>query len=264
MKILKNLFNLKNRTVVLTGAGGYLAEKMSLILADLGANLILISRRKNLKNNYDKKLSLLYPNIKIKKIICDLSQEKKRSKLIKSLNKESINILINNATYKENNFIGYASKFEKQNLQKWKSSLEINLICAFHLSQGLHRNLKNSGKGSIINIASIYGLYSPNLSIYKGTNLGNSSAYASAKAGLIQLTKWLSSTLAPQIRVNSVSPGGILRGQPKKFVRAYKKMTLLGRMAEEEDLMGIIAYLASDASKYVTGQNIIVDGGWGN
>ena len=132
MKILKNLFNLKNRTVVLTGAGGYLAEKMSLILADLGANLILISRRKNLKNNYDKKLSLLYPNIKIKKIICDLSQEKKRSKLIKSLNKESINILINNATYKENNFIGYASKFEKQNLQKWKSSLEINLYFLFY------------------------------------------------------------------------------------------------------------------------------------
>ena len=145
-----------------------------------------------------------------------------------------------------------------------KSSLEINLICAFHLSQGLHRNLKNSGKGSIINIASIYGLYSPNFSIYKGTKLGNSSAYASAKAGLIQLTKWLSSSLAPQIRVNSISPGGILRGQPKKFVNAYKKMTLLGRMAKEEDLMGIIAYLASDASKYVTGQNIIVDGGWGN
>ena len=264
MKILKNLYNLKNRTVVLTGASGNLAEKISLILADLGANLILISRRKKFKNDYDKKLKILYPDLKLKKIICDLSKEKNRTSLIKKLNKENINILINNATFKENNLNGYASNFKKQNLKKWKSSLEINLICAFHLSQGLHHNLINSGKGSIINIASIYGIYSPDWNIYKGTNMGNSSAYASAKAGLIQLTKWLSSTLAPNVRVNSISPGGIFRKQHKKFVSSYKKRTLLRRMAKEEDLMGIIAYLASDASSYVTGQNIIVDGGWGN
>ena len=184
--------------------------------------------------------------------------------MIKNLNKEKINILINNATFKEKNLIGYASKFKTQNLKKWRSSLEINLTCAFHLSQGLHQNLTNSGKASIINISSIYGIYRPEWSIYKGTNIGNSSAYASAKGGLIQLTKWMSSTLAPQVRVNCVSPGGIFRNQPKKFVNSYQKKTLLGRMAKEEDLMGIIAYLASDASSYVTGQNIIVDGGWGN
>ena len=138
------------------------------------------------------------------------------------------------------------------------------MICAFHLSQGLYKKLKQSGNGSIINISSIYGVYSPDWKIYKETNLGNSSAYASAKAGLIQLTKWLSSTLAPNIRVNSISPGGIFRDQPKKFVKAYNNRTSLGRMATEEDLMGIIAYLASDASSYVTGQNIIIDGGWGN
>ncbi len=264
MKILKKLYNLKNRTVVLTGAGGNLAEKISLILADLGANLILISRRNKLKNNYDKKLNLAYPNIKIKKIICNLSSEKSRKNLIKKLNKEKIDILINNATFKDNNLVAYASNFKKQNLKKWKLSLEINLICAFHLSQGLYKKLKQSGNGSIINISSIYGVYSPDWKIYKGTNLGNSSAYASAKAGLIQLTKWLSSTLAPNIRVNSISPGGIFRDQPKKFVKAYNNRTLLGRMATEDDLMGIIAYLASDASSYVTGQNIIIDGGWGN
>ena len=94
--------------------------------------------------------------------------------------------------------------------------------------------------------------------------MGNSSAYASAKAGLIQLTKWLSSTLAPKVRVNCISPGGILRKQPKKFITSYNKKTLLKRMAQEDDLMGIVAYLASDASSYVTGQNILVDGGWGN
>jgi NAD(P)-dependent dehydrogenase (short-subunit alcohol dehydrogenase family) len=264
MKILSKLYNLQKRTVVLTGAGGNLAEKISLILADLGADLILISRKKKLKNNYDKKLNKLYPNLKLKKIICDLSKNKSRNALIKRLNKSKIHILINNATFKENNLKGYASGFKEQNLKKWKSSLEINLICAFHLSQGLHRNLINSGNGSIINISSIYGVYPPVWKIYDGTNMGNSSAYASAKAGLIQLTKWLSSTLAPKVRVNSISPGGIFRNQPKKFVNAYNKKTLLNRMASEEDLMGIVAYLASDASSYVTGQNIIVDGGWGN
>ena len=90
-------------------------------------------------------------------------------------------------------------------------------------------NLIKSGNGSIINVSSIYGLYSPDWSIYKGSKLGNSSAYASAKAGVIQLTKWLSSTLSPKVRVNCISPGGIIRSQPKKFIRAYTKKTSLKR-----------------------------------
>ena len=172
--------------------------------------------------------------------------------------------MINNATFKENNLIGYASTFEKQSVKKWKSSLEVNLIAVFHLSQGLRKNLINSGNGSIINVSSIYGLYSPDWEIYKGTKLGNSSAYASAKGGIIQLTKWLSTAFAPRVRVNCISPGGIIRKQPKSFIKAYSKKTLLKKMLKEEDLMGIFAYLASDASSYVTGQNIVVDGGWGN
>ena len=131
------------------------------------------------------------------------------------------------------------------------------------MTQGLE-NLIKSGHATIINISSIYGVFRPNWKLYQGTNMGNSSAYAAAKGGLIQLTKWLSSTLAPNIRVNCISPGGIIRNQPKKFIEAYKKNTLLNRMATEDDFMGAISYLASDASSYVTGQNIIVDGGWGN
>ena len=124
--------------------------------------------------------------------------------------------------------------------------------------------MKKSKNATIINVSSIYGVYSPDLEIYQGTKLGNSAAYAAAKAGLIQLTKWLSKALAPRIRVNCISPGGIFRDQPKKFVKAYIKKTSIKRMAKEDDLMGVFAFLASDASAYVTGQNIIVDGGWGN
>ena len=93
--------------------------------------------------------------------------------------------------------------------------------------------------------------------------MGNPAAYAASKGGLLQLTRWLATTLAPDVRVNAVSPGGIFRGQPQAFVERYTSRTPLGRMASEHDLRGAIAYLASDLSSYVTGQNLAVDGGWG-
>jgi NAD(P)-dependent dehydrogenase (short-subunit alcohol dehydrogenase family) len=92
--------------------------------------------------------------------------------------------------------------------------------------------------------------------------LGSPAAYAASKGGLLQLTRWLATVLAPEIRVNAVSPGGVLRGQPEAFVRRYETRVPLGRMATEADLKGAVAYLASDAAAYVTGQNLLVDGGW--
>jgi NAD(P)-dependent dehydrogenase (short-subunit alcohol dehydrogenase family) len=122
--------------------------------------------------------------------------------------------------------------------------------------------MKNSKGANVINIASIYGHYSPDWTLYEGTNMGNPAAYAASKGGLIQLTRWLASTLAPEIRVNSVSPGGILRDQPESFIARYEKKVLLERMATEEDFIGALAYLASDSSAYMTGQNLLIDGGW--
>jgi NAD(P)-dependent dehydrogenase (short-subunit alcohol dehydrogenase family) len=133
----------------------------------------------------------------------------------------------------------------------------------FDLSKLFYPQLKKNGNGSIINISSIYGTSGPVHSMYKGTEMGNPAAYSASKGGLIQLTRWLATTIAPDVRVNSISPGGVFRNQPKQFVDRYEKRTPLGRMATEEDFKGIIAYLASDLSKYVTGQNIDVDGGWG-
>jgi NAD(P)-dependent dehydrogenase (short-subunit alcohol dehydrogenase family) len=93
--------------------------------------------------------------------------------------------------------------------------------------------------------------------------MANPAAYAASKGGLIQLTRWMATTLAPNVRVNAISPGGVARGQPQSFVDAYEKRTPLGRMATENDFRGAIAYLASDMSAYVTGQVLAVDGGWG-
>jgi NAD(P)-dependent dehydrogenase (short-subunit alcohol dehydrogenase family) len=99
--------------------------------------------------------------------------------------------------------------------------------------------------------------------LYEGTSLSNPAAYATSKGGLIQFTRWLASTLAPEIRVNTISPGGVLRDQPKAFIDRYEAKVPLKRMAHADDIVGALSYLASDLSSYVTGTNLEVDGGWG-
>lgn len=93
--------------------------------------------------------------------------------------------------------------------------------------------------------------------------MSNPAAYSASKGGLIQFTRWLATTIAPDIRVNAISPGGIFRNQPEVFVKRYEAKTPLGRMATEDDFRGVVAFLASDMSRYVTGQNLVMDGGWG-
>ena len=173
-------------------------------------------------------------------------------------------ILINNAAFVGTSTLeGWAVPFEGQSIETWQRAMEVNLTAPFHLCQMLAPALRRSEAGSIINIGSIYGQYGPNWALYEGTSMSNPAAYGASKGGLLQLTRWLATTLAPDIRVNAVSPGGIFRNQPASFVARYEAATPLGRMARETDMVGAVAYLASDLSCYVTGQNISVDGGWG-
>ena len=158
---------------------------------------------------------------------------------------------------------GWVADFEHQTVDSWRRALEVNLTAAFDLSKGLAPLLRRSDGGSIINIASIYASWGPDHRLYDDTTMGNPAAYAASKGGLVQLTRWMATTLAPQVRVNAISPGGVFRNQPDVFVRRYESRTPLGRMATEDDFRGAIAYLASGLSHYVTGQNLAVDGGWG-
>jgi NAD(P)-dependent dehydrogenase (short-subunit alcohol dehydrogenase family) len=178
--------------------------------------------------------------------------------------RSELNILINNAAFVGTSDLqGWSEPFERQTVETWRRALEVNLTAIFDLSQGLTPLLKVAEGANIINIASIYGTYGPDWSLYKGTSMSNPAAYGAAKGGLIQFTRWLSTTIAPSVRVNAISPGGIYRNQPEQFVERYKAKTPLGRMATEDDFRGVVAYLASDLSRYVTGQNLSVDGGWG-
>lgn len=264
MKKISELINLKGRRALITGAAGSIGQEIALTIAELGGDLVLVDLP---NSNYDlvKKSILDNWNVDIKCIDCDLENETSRISLIKDVIKSNVNldILINNAALVgDSSLEGWVEDFDKQSVQTWNRALEVNLTAPFHLSQAFTSLLKKSDNGSIINIASTYGINAPDYSLYKGTNMGNPAAYSASKGGLVQLTRWLSTTIAPDVRVNSISPGGVWRNQPKKFVERYESRTPLARMATEEDFKGVVAYLASDLSAYVTGQNIVVDGGW--
>jgi len=157
---------------------------------------------------------------------------------------------------------GWAVDISQQSVSAWDEALRVNLTSAFVVTQAAQPILARSGSGSVVLFSSIYGVTAPDFSLYEETGLHNPAAYGASKAGLLQLTRYLATAFAPAVRVNAISPGGVERGQPDTFVRRYAARTPLGRMATEEDLKGAVAYLASDLSRYVTGHNLVVDGGW--
>jgi len=171
--------------------------------------------------------------------------------------------LVKNAAFVgTSNLQGWNTAFEAQSLETWRRALEVNLTAPFHLSQGLSPLLRRSKGANILNITSIYAEQGPDWRLYEGTSMGNPAAYGVSKAGLTQLTRWLATTLAPNVRVNALAPGGVSRGQPESFTKRYLEKTPLKRMAVEEDFKGFVALLTSDLSCYTTGQVIYVDGGW--
>lgn len=265
MKKISELMSLRGRRALITGATGGLGKYISKAIAELGGNLILVDKP---GSNYENILNELKENelIDIKVIDCDLEIEEDRTNLIFEINDKYFNdldVLINNAAFGGSTELsGWITKFEDQSTLTWRRALEVNLTAAFDLSKAFSSILGRNQNGSIINIASIYGFAGPVMSMYEGTDMGNPAAYAASKGGLIQLTRWLAINMAPNVRVNAVSPGGIWRNQPNEFVEKYVAKTPLQRMATEEDFQGIIAYLSTDLSLYMTGQNIIIDGGW--
>ena len=264
MKKIADLMSLHGRRALITGATGGIGQEMAVTIAELGGSLLLVDRPGSDYESIKQKI-LDNWNVEIECIDCDLENEDARIALINMINKDEqgLDILINNAAFVGTSGLeGWVTDFENQSIETWRRAMEVNLTSAFHLSQGCAPLLRKSKKSSIVNIASIYAINGPDYSLYDGTDMGNPAAYAVSKGGLVQLTRWLATTLAPDIRVNAISPGGVLRNQPKEFIQRYNARTPLGRMATEEDFKGVIAYLASDLSQYVTGQNLLVDGGW--
>jgi len=157
---------------------------------------------------------------------------------------------------------GWNVPFENQDAGLWSSALDVNVTATFALVQAAAGPLAAHGVGSIVLVSSQYGFLAPQMAMYDGTGLHNVAGYAVSKAGVTQLARWLSTTMAPEVRVNSVSPGGIARDQPDTFVSRFEARTPLARMASEEDVVGPVLFLASDLARYVTGHDLVVDGGF--
>lgn len=266
MGFLAELQSLKGRTALITGANGHIGSVICKTLAELGADLVVTDMP---GNDYTKLLDTIReidPSVYVVAIDCDLESEQDREALIRSVKGDwqSLEILVNNAAFVGTRDLeGWVTDFEEQSLDTWRRAIEVNLSAVFHFTRDLAPMMSSSGKGSIINIGSIYAKYAPDFTLYEETGMGNAAAYAASKAGVLQFTRWVATQLAPFVRANSISPGGVFRHQPDAFVRRYTDQVPLGRMAVESDFCGVIAYLASDMSAYVTGQDIAVDGGWG-
>lgn len=171
-----------------------------------------------------------------------------------------IDVLVNNAYPRNKN---YGRKFEEVELADFNENVTSHLGGYFNVTQQVSRQMVLQKRGSIINIGSIYGMVGPDFSIYQGTDMTMPVEYAAIKGGLLNFTRYLATYLARhEIRVNAVSPGGIFNHQDPQFVENYKKKVPMGRMAEPGDIVGAVLFLASDASRYITGQNLAVDGGW--
>ena len=264
MTTIKTLMNLRGRRALITGAAGGLGQVMAQTLAELGADLVLLDRPNAQLTELANRLT---NDWSVKAIIkrCDLEIQEQREALIaEMIHEDKLDILINNAAFVgTSDLAGWAVPFAEQTIETWRRAMEVNLTAVFHLCQGMAPLLRASGQGCILNIGSIYGEFGPDWSLYEGTAMSNPAAYAASKGGLLQLTRWLATTLAPEIRVNAISPGGIARGQAKEFVKRYEAKTPLRRMGGEDDFCGAIAYLGSNLSLYVTGHVLSVDGGWG-
>jgi len=252
------------KRALVTGAAGHIGRAFCEEFADLGGICVLVDRDEpalaDLLQTLPKQEGM--PHVSF---VANLGNPQCRKKLLQDVRIQfsSLDLLVNNAAFTgDTNLDGWAVAFQNQSIDAWQAAMEVNLAAAFELTQGLLPLLKSGKDPSVINIASIYGLIGPDMNLYEGTSMGNPIAYAASKGGIIQMTRWLATVLAPEVRVNAVSPGGILRGQPEKFIERYVRKTPLGRMGVEADVVGSLLFLASDLSSYITGQNIIVDGGF--
>ncbi|MEO8245900.1 MAG: SDR family oxidoreductase [Chloroflexota bacterium] len=264
MRSLAELQRLDGRVALITGAGGHLGRAIAAGLTEMGASLVLVDRDPAAVEAAASEVAAAGGAAPVA-IDLDLTDEGAAATLVRAAREAfgRLDILVNNAALTgTSGGSGYAVPFAEQSIEAWHAAMDVNLTAAFSLVHAARDALAEHRVGSVVNVSSIYGLVGPNLNLYAGTTMGNPAAYAATKGGLIQLTRYLATVLAPDVRVNAIAPGGVARGQDAAFVERYERLTPMGRMATEEDVKGAVAFLASDASAYVTGQVLAIDGGW--
>lgn len=264
MRRISELMNLAGRKALVTGGAGHIGLAAEEVLVELGATLAVLDLDRDACETRARELSKDRSDCAIA-VSCDLSDERATRKAVRQVVEElgGLDILVHSAGYLGTPGVpGWSVPFERQTVEAWDAAMRVNLTAAFAMVQEAQDSLAASGAGSVIFVSSIYGVVGPDMRLYEGTPMAHPAAYAASKGGLVQLMRYLATVLAPRIRVNTVSPGGVWREPIPMFQDRYVSRTPLNRMATEEDLKGAIAYLSSNLSAYVTGQNLLVDGGW--
>ncbi len=255
-----NLFDLQGKVAVVTGAAGLIGKEIVRGLAEHGAVVVI----GDVNSRSGKAIAGEFADLNMKVIFkhLDISKEGSVRELITFVVKKygKIDIWVNNAYPRTKD---WGLNFEDIPLASWRKNIDMHLNGYFICCQNIAEYMKKRKTGSVINMASIYGIAGPDFSIYEGTEMTMPAAYSVIKGGIVNFTRYLASYYGKyKVRVNSVSPGGVYNKQPDAFVKRYIRKTPLGRMAVEKDIIGAVVYLASDASEYVTGHNLVVDGGW--
>jgi len=263
-------FSLKEKTALVTGGAGLLGKEFCLTLAQAGA--VVYAADLNGAAAATVADELKGSELDIRGIQLDVTNPANVSEVVEDIVACTgrIDVLVNSAAldpkFDPEHAQDSSNAFETYPLQSWQDALNVNLTGPFLISQAVVQQMIKQRKGSIINICSTYGLGGPDQRIYDKPGkpkVYKPVYYTVTKAGILGLTKYLATYYAgSEIRVNALTPGGVFNNHDDEFVRNYSARTVIGRMAHKDEMNGALLFLASDASSYMTGGNVIVDGGW--
>ncbi len=260
---MKSQSDLTDKTVVITGGAGLIGRSFVKAVLEHGGTAIIADRDEDAGRKLQDELSGEFGTSQVDFIALDIASVTSVRNLMRVMSDKygAIDALVNNALPRNEN---YGRDFEDVTYEDFCENLSLHLGGYFLMSQEVAKVMANQKHGVIVNMASIYGFMAPRFELYEGAGFTSPVEYSAVKGGVLSLTKYLASYLAKHdIRVNALSPGGVHNNQAESFVTQYSRKALVGkRMAAADDLTGALIFLLSDASKYVTGQNIVVDGGW--
>lgn len=255
--------DLSDKVVFLTGAAGLLGNQYATDLTEAGANVILAdinyTQCKKIEDELKRKNNTTPFAVKM-----DISNEKSIDKAIKKvLNKFSkIDVLVNNAVFPETPK-ERSIKFEKFPLELWNKIFAVNVTGVFLCNQKIGSIMVKQKNGSIINISSMYGIVAADQRIYGNSGLNSTAAYAVTKSAMFNFTRYLAAYWRNTgVRINTLTLGGVKNNQDPKFIKKYSEKTMIGRMAKKDEYSSALIFLASDSSSYMTGSNMVIDGGW--
>jgi NAD(P)-dependent dehydrogenase (short-subunit alcohol dehydrogenase family) len=270
MPDLPGMFDLSERVAVVTGGAGLLGAEFCRTLAEAGAGVVVADTN---RESADALVGLISRDGgKAMDVFTDVSDKDSVHELISATLKAygRLDILVNSAAmdpkFDPEHAKAHASSFEEYPLTAWRQALDVNLTGMFLCCQAAVHPMLENQRGVIINVCSIYGMVAPDQRIYRREGQPQQfkpAYYSVTKAGILGLTRYLAAYYTGQnIRVNALTPGGVYNDHDREFVTAYSARAILGRMAEKDEMNGALLFLASDASSYMTGSNLVVDGGW--